>query len=221
MLGGGQGPQTPLVVVGVAKDAQVVSVAENDSNYVYLAAAPGAGGGLTLLVRSRGAFDPLASAVRSSVRELDRGLIVRVTRLEENLGFWRRLSGLVSGPAGSLSVLALVLASIGVYGVVSYVVSRRTREVGIRIMLGATALEVQRMILRQTLRPVVIGAAVGIAMAAAASQLLTSVLFGISAFDPIAFVGAPLFLTCVAAAASLPPIRRAARVDPMTTLRAE
>lgn len=89
------------------------------------------------------------------------------------------------------------------------------------MMLGASARDVQAMILRQTMRPVAIGVAIGIGAAAVASQILTSVLFGVSRFDPTAFIGAPLFLLGVAAAARLVPARRAMRVDPMTTLRYE
>ena len=87
--------------------------------------------------------------------------------------------------------------------------------------LGATARDVQSLFLRQTLRPVVIGAVIGIAAAAAASRILESVLFGISPYDPIAFIGAPLFLLTVAAAASFLPTREALKVDPMVTLRYE
>jgi predicted permease len=213
--------QVPLAVVGVAKDAQVLSVGETESSYVYLPATPRAQNRLGLLVRSRIPFAALAAGIRISARGLDSGLAVRVNRLEENLDLWRTMSRLVAGLSGSLSLLALVLASVGVYGVVSYVVSRRLREVGIRMMLGARARDVHALILRQTLRPVAIGVVVGIGAAAAASQILTSVLFGVSRFDPIAFIGAPLFLLGVAAVASLIPARRATRVDPMTTLRYE
>ena len=132
--------------------------------------------------------------------------MVRVNRLEENLDFWRTISRLVAGLSASLSLLALVMASVGVYGVVSYVVSRRLREVGIRMMLGASGRDVQALLLRQILRPVAIGAVIGIGAAAAASQILTSVLFGVSRFDPIAFFGAPLFLLGIAASASLIPV---------------
>jgi putative ABC transport system permease protein len=101
------------------------------------------------------------------------------------------------------------------------VVSRRRREVGIRLALGATASDVQRLIVRQTLRPIVIGALIGIAAAAAASRVFQAVLFGISPFDPVAFIGAPLFLMGIAVVATLLPTRRALRVDPLTTLRYE
>jgi ABC-type antimicrobial peptide transport system permease subunit len=115
----------------------------------------------------------------------------------------------------------LLLASVGVYGVVSYVVSRRRREVGIRMALGASARDVQRLILRQTLRPVAVGVLIGVAVAAGASRILQAVLFGISPFDPVAFVGAPVFLLAIALVATLLPTRAALRVDPMTTLRYE
>jgi macrolide transport system ATP-binding/permease protein len=213
--------EVSLVVVGVAKDAQVLNLGETAASYVYLPATPRVQSRLGLLVRSRIPFAGLAAGIRASARKLDSGLVVQVSRLEENLDVWRTLSRLVATLAGSLSVLALALASVGVYGVVSYVVSRRLREVGIRMMLGATASDVQGMILRQTLCPVVIGVAIGIGVAAGASQILSSVLFGVSRFDPIAFIAAPLCLVGVAAAASLIPARRAMRVDPMTTLRYE
>jgi ABC-type antimicrobial peptide transport system permease subunit len=128
---------------------------------------------------------------------------------------------LIAGLSGSISVLALVLASVGVYGVVSYVVTRRRREVGIRMTLGATVRDVQRLFLRQTLRPVFIGGVIGIAAAAALSRILESVLFGVSPYDPIAFIGAPLFLIAIAAAASILPTREALKVDPAITLRYE
>ena len=210
-----------LEIVGVAKDAHVSHVAQTESSYMYLPAGPGAQRRLNLLVRSRSDFSALATGVRALVRELDPGVVVRVNRLEENLEFWRTGSRLIASLSGSVSLLALTLASVGVYGVVSYVVSRRRREVGIRMTLGATASDVQRLILRQTLRPVAAGMVIGIAGAAAGSRILENVLFGISPFDPMAFIGAPLFLLGVAAAAAVLPTCEALKVDPMTTLRSD
>ena len=212
--------EVSLEIVGIAKDAQVTGIAEADSTYVYLPAGPGTERGLEL-VRSGMEFAGVATAIRALARELDPGVVVRVSRLEENLDFWRTVSQLVAGLSGSLGALALLLASVGVYGVVSYVVSRRRREVGIRMALGATARDVQRLIVRQTLRPVAVGALIGVAATAAASRVLQSVLFGVSPLDPVAFVGAPLFLLAIALAATLVPTRAAVRVDPMTTLRYE
>ena len=207
-----------MQVIGVVKDAQIKRIAENASSYMYLPAVSLSG---QLLVRSRTDFASTVSAVRAFSRDLDPGLVVRVNRLEENLNFWRTISRLATSLSATLGVLALLIASVGVYGVVSYVVGRRLREVGIRMALGATALDVQLMILRQTLRPVVIGMLVGITAAAAASQILQAVLFGVSAFDPVAFVVAPLFVFVIAAAASVIPVRRTMRVTPVTSLRYE
>jgi predicted permease len=221
-MGIGGGDWLPLEVIGVAKDAQISRIAETPSSYMYLPAASRTQRGRQqLLVRSRMDFSSTASAVRAFARDLDPGIVVRVSRLEENLDYWRTISRFATSLAASLGGLALLIASIGVYGVVSYVVSRRTREAGIRMVLGATTLEVQRMIVGQTLRPVVIGLFAGMAAAAAVSRILEAVLFGISAFDPIAFVVAPLFVLVIAGAASVIPARRSMRADPMSALRYE
>ncbi len=221
VLGFGQNQEVALEVVGVTSDAQVNRVAQSESSYFYLPATPRSQAGLSLLVRSRAPLAAIVPEIRASLRQLDPALALRVNPLEENLDFWRTVSRLSAGLSGSLSVLALLLSSVGVYGVVSYVVSRRLREVGIRMMLGATRRDVRGLILRQTMRPVAIGMVIGIATAAAVSRVLESVLFGISPFDPTAFIGAVLFLTIVSAAASLAPARRAMRVDPLATLRYE
>jgi predicted permease len=220
-FGGGAGSR-PLEVIGVAKDAQITRIAETPASYMYTPAASRTlSGRQQLLVRSRMDFAATAAAVRAIARELDPGLVVRVNRLEENLDYWRTVSRFATSLSAALGGLALLIASIGVYGVVSYVVSRRLRELGIRIVLGATALEVQRMIVKQTLRPVIIGMLAGIAAAAAASRILQAVLFGISAFDPIAFVLAPLFVLLIAGIAAVIPTRRTMRMGLMSTLRYE
>jgi predicted permease len=220
-MAAGPNQEDSLEIVGVAKDAEVTGIAETASSYVYLPAGPRAQRGLDLLVRSRTEFAGLATSIRAIARELHPGVAVQVNRLEANLDLWRSLSRLIATVSGSLTVLALGLASVGVYGVVSYVVSRRRREVGIRMALGAGARDVERLILRQTLRPVAIGVLIGLAAAAAASRVLQSVLFGVSPFDPVAFVGAPLFLLAIAFTAALLPTRAALRIDPIATLRYE
>jgi putative ABC transport system permease protein len=113
------------------------------------------------------------------------------------------------------------LAAIGIHGVVSYGVSQRIREIGIRLALGANGRDVMRLVLRQAMRPVVIGGAVGILIAAAVSQVLAGALYGIGTHDPIAFIGVPLFLLVVAFLSSYVPARRVSRLDPTEALRHE
>jgi MacB-like periplasmic core domain/FtsX-like permease family len=211
----------PLQIVGIAKDAQVSNVAQTESSYIYLPAGSPAERGLTMLVRSRVDFDTLATGIRAVTQALDPTLVVRVAPLQENLDYWRAGSRVIASLSRSLGLLALILACGGVYGVVSYVVARRRREVGIRMALGATDRDVRSLILRQTLRPVAGGVLVGAIGAAAASRTLESVLFGVSPFDPVAFIGAPLFLFGAAALATLLPLRQAMKVDPISTLRSE
>jgi putative ABC transport system permease protein len=217
----GKNENAPLEIVGVAKDAQVSHVGETESSYLYLPAGPQPERAFQLLVRSKIELGSLTTSIAGVTRALDPSLLVRVNPLEANLEYWRTGSRMVASLSGALSLLALVLASLGVYGVVSYAVNRRRREVGIRMTLGATARDVQRLILQQTLRPVAAGMLIGTASAAAVSRVLEGVLFGVSPLDPLAFIGATLVLTVVAVAASLLPTRQALRVDPMTTLRYE
>jgi ABC-type antimicrobial peptide transport system permease subunit len=123
--------------------------------------------------------------------------------------------------AGALGGLALALAAVGIYGVVSYFVGRRLREIGVRLALGARAASIYRFTLGRTMRPVAVGAAIGIAGAVALSGILSSVLFGVSPLDPLGLGGATLFVLGVALAAGGRVARGAARVDPIVTLRHE
>jgi predicted permease len=220
-MGGPKNGHATHEIVGVAKDAQVSRVGETDTIYLYTPAGLAEQRSAQLLVRSAVGFGSMAAGIRTAVHGLDPNLVVNVNPLEDNLEFWRSLSRLAAELSGSLGGLALLLASIGVYGVVSYAVSRRIREVGIRMVLGASPYEVLAMVLRQAMWPVLMGAAIGIALSAAASRILSSVLFGVSSFDPLAFTLATVSLLTVALAASFLPALRATRVDPMTTMRYE
>jgi predicted permease len=208
-------------VVGVVKDSQVSHLGQADGMFFYWPAGPKEQERLQLLVHSKGGDVATANGIREAVRALDADLIVDVTKLENNLEGWRTPSRIVAALSGVLGTLALLLASIGVHGVVSYGVSQRTREIGIRMTLGAEGRDVMSLLLRQALRPVLIGALVGIVGCAAVSQVLSSVLYGMGAHDPIAFVGVPLFLLGIAFLASYIPARRAVRVDPVVALRYE
>jgi ABC-type antimicrobial peptide transport system permease subunit len=118
-------------------------------------------------------------------------------------------------------VLALILAAVGIYGVMSYVVAGRTREIGLRMALGAQSGNVRRLILRQGMMLAVIGSVIGLVIAFVATRLLKSVLYGVDAIDPATFIGVTLLLGTVALLACWIPAMRASRVDPMVALRAQ
>jgi ABC-type antimicrobial peptide transport system permease subunit len=130
-------------------------------------------------------------------------------------------SELGAGLLGVFGLLALLLASVGIYGVTSYAVAQRTREMGIRSALGATAQDLVLLLAHQSMRVVLIGAGIGLVLALAAAQLLTSQLYGVSATDPLTFLAMPTALLLVALLATLVPARRATRIDPADALRTE
>jgi predicted permease len=208
-------------VVGIARDAQVSQAPDAVSSYLYLPAARGSQRAVSVLARTHIDVERFAASIRAETARMDRSLVVRVQPLSNNLAVLQTLSQMTATVAGLLSLLALGLAAIGVYGVVAYVVTRRRREVGIRMALGATVSDMRRLILAQTLRPVAAGMAIGIAVAAAVGRVLQSVLFGVSPFDPVAYLGAPLVMMAVAMLATWLPTRQALRSDPLTTLRSE
>jgi len=173
------------------------------------------------LAHTPGTPAAIATAIRAAVRELDPELAVNVARLEDNFEYFRFPGRVLATLSGVLGTLALLLALMGVYGMVSYVVSRRVREIGIRMALGAEGHDVTMLIVRQALRPVATGVVIGTVCCAAASSILSSVLYGISPRDPLSFLLVPGFLLGVALLASYIPARRAAAVDPMVALRCE
>jgi predicted permease len=210
-----------LTIVGVTRDAQVTVVGELPSSYVYLPAAPRSQPRQQLLVKSRMDLAATAAAIRSEVARLDPGLVVRVEPLEANLDVWRGIARVVSALAMALGVVAVALAAVGIYGVIAYAVGRRVRELGVRIAFGAGARDVVLLVLKQQLRPVIVGAVIGVAAAFAVSRILSSVLFGISPTDPIALLAAVGVVGSVAVVAAVVPARRASRVEPNTVLRYE
>jgi predicted permease len=221
MMAIGPDQEIPLRVVGVVRDAQVTSIGEPVPYYLYLPASPRAAQLLQLLVKSSLDLTSTAAAVRAAVARLDAGLAVQVTTLEANLDYWRDFAGALTVLGAALGLLALALGSVGIYGVVAYFVGRRTREIGIRAALGAGAANVLALILRRTMLPVAIGAVAGIAIAVAVSRVLSSVLFGVSPFDPLGIGAAAVFVLAAASAAALLPARTAVRVQPMAALRYE
>lgn len=217
----GDQPDRALEIVGLARDVQVSNIAETETSYIYLPAIEVTQPELQLVIRTTLPAGAIGAEVNRIVRELDPLLVASVRPLEENLEFWRRLSRVAAGLSFSLGALALTLAAIGVFGVMSAVVGRRVREIGIRVALGAAKRDVLRLVLEKSMTPVVIGAAVGAAACFGVSRLLSSLLFGVSALDPLALAGAAAVVVGVALVASVVPARRALGVDPMATLRHE
>jgi len=208
-------------VIGVAKDAQVAHLGQLDTNYLYFPAGTEDNSRSYVLVRYATGFTDVATSIRDVGRSIDPGVSIDVTRLEDYLEVWRAPSRIVAALSGALGALALLLCSIGAYGMVSYSVSRSVRDIGIRMALGADAGKVMRHVLWQAMRPVLIGGTVGVALCAAVSGVLSSMMFGLGTHDPITFISTPLFLLAVAFVATFIPGRRAMRVDPMVALRCE
>lgn len=215
-----------VTVIGVARDAKYSSLREELQPFVHFAMAQAAARGgaeyAELLVRTRGDPARLAPEIRAAVRELDPMLPApTVTTLSaETSGVLvpQRVAALVTAVLG---FVGLLLAAVGLYGIVAYQVGQRTREIGVRLALGAGRRDVLRLVVGDGMRPVAVGMAVGLLLALGATRLLMSFLLGVSPLDAVTFVGGAVILTAVALAASYLPARRAAAMDPVRALRAE
>ncbi|MBO0800693.1 MAG: FtsX-like permease family protein, partial [Blastocatellia bacterium] len=178
--------------------------------------------GIFVVVRVSGRPADMMETVRQTVWSLDRDLpIQRLVAMQGRMAEVfapRRLNMLLFG---IFAFVAMVLASIGIYGVISYSVAQRTHEIGIRLALGATSRDVLWLVIRQGLLLVLIGVAIGTGVALALTRILKNMLFGVSATDPATFVGIALLLACVAMIASYIPARRATKVDPLVAFRHE
>jgi predicted permease len=209
-------------VIGVVPTGKYQRLGEGPESFFYLAQAQDWASGMSIFIRTASDPETIAPPLRAAVSELDANLpLSNVRTMNNHLGFAllpARLAGTVLGIFG---VLGLLLASVGIYGVMAYSVAQRTREIGIRMAIGAAAGDVARLVMRQGLTLVLIGTGIGLASALAASQLLRGILYGGRVVDPVTFVAVPLVLVGVAAMASWLPARRAAGVDPIIALRQE
>jgi predicted permease len=209
-------------VVGVVENERFHGARESAPPALYLPLAQAPTGGGSVLLRVRGDPMALANPVRAAVRELDPGLAVfGVEPLERTFARSVGQERFTTLLTGLFAALALVLATVGVHGVLSYSVAQRTREIGIRMALGAERDRVVRLVVAQGLAPAAAGMALGVAGAAGLSRLLASLLFGVSATDAAVFGGVVAVLACVTLLASWLPARRASRVDPASALRSE
>jgi predicted permease len=217
-------PEKLSEIVGVVKDARYFNLREAVEPMIYWPQyrEAGMGGGATLAVRSTGDPNALVAQVVARVRQLDSAVSVTDTRtMEDNLKRVLLQERFVAMLGGFFGVVALLLASIGLYGVMSQTVTRRTREIGIRMALGAHARRVLWMVLRDALTMVFIGAVLGIAAALALTRYTESMLFGIKPQDPYTLAATGLLLLTVTAIAGFLPARRATRVEPVRALRNE
>jgi len=209
-------------VIGVVPTGKYQRLGEDPAPFMWLAHNQHWNAGQVIVVQLKGDPTAFIPTLRAEVRALDAELpVVDVKTMDEHLGIAllpARLAGTVLGIFG---LLGLLLASVGVYGVMSYSVSQRTREIGIRMAVGAAQGDVIKLVMRQGLTLVLIGVIIGLAGALGASQLLKSVLYGGQMVDPLTFSAVPLLLIAVAALATWIPSRRAAALDPLVALRHE
>lgn len=211
-----------LDIVGVVADARRSGLAAPVRPEAYLPHAQVARNALTYVIRFSGDANTLMPLVRAAVREVDPLVpVASVATIDQILVESLAARRFVTMLLGAFATLGLLLAAIGIYGVVSYLVAQRRREVGIRMAMGATRGDVLRLIVGQSLRQVVPGIVLGGIAAVLVTRLLRSQLFGVTPADPPTFAGVALILLAVGAVASYVPARRAARTDPQVALREE
>jgi len=209
-------------VVGVVSDVRHTAIADPPEAGVYVPAAQSPFSRGVLVVRATLPPDALASRIRDEVRALDSNLpLFNVRTLAELQAEAVAPARLVAGMTGAFSLLALALGAVGLYGVIAYATTRRTREVGIRMALGARRADVVRLFVAHGLKLLVIGLALGLAASLALAPLMASLLFGVEPTDVATLAAVTLLLLLVGVTASYLPARRATRVDPMVALRIE
>ncbi len=221
-LGSPNEPKPWLTVVGVVRNTVTNPLATRRTPLVYVPFAQRSGRNLTILVRTRGGPAAFAPTLKRIAAEVDRDVpLTGVLPLTQQLANWlapiRFMMRLLLG----LAALALILAAMGIYGVVSYVVAQRAHEIGIRAALGAGARRIVQLVVRQGVTPAAIGVVLGLFGALASTRVLRGLLSGASSTDPVVLAAVAALLLAVALIACLIPVRRALRVDPVDALRVE
>ena len=212
-------------IIGVAESGTYRSLNSEPRPFIYLPFAQGSGkrnSRMLLHVRSSIGAGEIYAAIRREVALIDRNIPLQEPMpVSDYIEFSLLPQRIMAGVAGVFGLTGLVLAGLGIFGMVSYSVAQRTHEIGIRMALGAQGADVLKLIMRQGLRVTLIGAVAGLAGAFAATRFLESLLFGVSATDAVTFAGVSLLLMGVALLASYIPARRATKVDPLVALRYE
>jgi ABC-type antimicrobial peptide transport system permease subunit len=209
-------------VIGVVADSRVEELGRDPQPLIYMPYFQFGGPQMNLLVRTELAPMVVARSIRDQVQKIDRAVPVpdirTMTGVISQAVAPRRFQAVL---LASFAFVALALASIGIFGVVSYMVLRRRAEIGVRLALGASPAEICKFMLHRSMSPVVAGLVAGILLSTVVTRLMTSLLFEVRALDPLIFCSAPLFLGCVALAAAYLPARRASQLDPIEALRYE
>ena len=209
-------------IIGVAGDVKQGALDQQTPPIVYLPFAQAPLPGLRAVIRTSVPPTTLTNSIRRVVRELDRELpVFSVKPLEEYVATSVGPQKFYATLVGIFAVVALMLAAVGLYGVIAYAVSQRAHELGVRVALGATGERIARMVIGQGLTLALAGVAVGVVAAILVTRVLSSLLFGVSAIDPMTFGAVLTVLLAVATIASYAPARRAARVDPLVAMRGE
>jgi predicted permease len=208
-------------VVGVVANGSYERFGEEPTSFMYLPVAQAYSPGVTVLARGADAGAALL-AIRRELQAMDANVAPeQAMPLSQIVGVSLLPQQLAGFLIGGFGVLGLALAALGIYGVLAYQVGQRTREIGVRVALGARSGDVVRMVVRRGVGLAALGAVIGLTLAFGATRLLATLLYGVSATDPLTFTAVPALLMAVALTASWLPARRAARVDPMVALRAE
>ncbi len=220
----GRGPETLRTIVGVVEDVKNAALDKPAGTEAFFPAAQRNFAGNTIYVIARTSGDPksLIGPIRAVVREMDSSLpLSQVRTMDEVLANAKSRPRFLTTLLGLFSATALILAAVGLYGVIAYSVARRTTEFGIRIAMGASAGDVLALVLRQGLQLALIGVAAGATGAVVLTRLIRGLLFGIGSFDPLTFAAMALVLIAVTVLACVVPARRATKVDPLVALRYE
>jgi putative ABC transport system permease protein len=209
----------PLTVVGVVRDTTSTSLWRDKELSLYLPQGFADARDLHVLARASGDARATQNLLRQRAHEIDADVRFATTPLDSLLRLWILPSRVAAIAAAILGVLALALASLGLYAVMAYDVTHRTREIGVRLALGAGADDVVRLVLAGAIRLLGTGLVIGLAGAIVAGRLLRQFLFDVSTVDPLTFLLVPAFLAVVAIAACYLPARRASRIAPLDALR--